>query len=548
MIPSPSVSSLPFHKIPHQPDVFLKYVGLSAEVLSFYHHPPALRAFDRAAAEVRGISFPRLQMAEILQSQNETFGSSDAVRSAIADLTGPDCVAVVTGQQAGLFTGPVYTIYKALTALRLSEELRRRGLTAVPIFWMASDDHDLAEITRLKVPAPGRDNLVLDGRELLFGTTNLPPRPVGSIALPATASSLLDEYTASFAGEWRHPMRAQLASACQPGMTFTESFGHIMAQLFEGRGLVLFDPRDARAKRLAAPVIETALRAARSLRTQLAERGQALQASGLAAQVAVLPRSSLVFLEENGERRLLVESDGRFVLKDRAKKYFTIDELIDLLKNAPERFSPNVLLRPVVQDSLFPTVAYVGGPSEVSYFAQVAPIYESCNRPMPVIWPRSSFTVIQPEIRAIMQRPALTLEDCFQGRNHVLRKILQARPSRFDDLLAGLRRCADHDLELLKPALVAADASLGPAADNVKRKLMHRVTSLETKFGNFRLRQDSALREAMRFLFNHCYPDGNLQERELGVHYLLASLGPSLLDAVYETIDLQAFTHRVLSY
>ncbi len=547
MIQSPSIASLPFQRIPRQPGLFLEYVRLSADALRFYRHPPSLDALALAAEEVRARVFPRLEMAEILHEQNKGFGGSASAQSAIEDLTRPDCVAVVTGQQTGLFTGPLLTIYKALTALRLSEGLRRRGLISVPIFWMASDDHDLAEVTRLTIPAQHNETSVLDARQRLFGTTDFPPRPVGPIALPPAITSILDEYTGAFWGTWRDSMRAQLVSACRPGTTFAEAFGRLMTQLLGPRGLVLFDPRDARAKRLAAPLIGEVLRGARSLRAQLMERTTMLENSGLAAQVAVQPRSAPVFVEEDGERRLLVESEGGFVLKDQGKR-FTLDELMVLLESAPERFSPNVLLRPVVQDSLFPAVAYVGGPAEVSYFAQAAAFYDILQRPMPVIWPRSSFTVVSEDIRPTMQRYGLSLEDCFRGLDHVSRRALEARPSRIDALFADLRGHGEHDLEELRPALAAVDPSLGPAVDTIRRKLLHRIASLETKFVHYRMRQAGEMREEVQSLLNHCYPNGNLQERELGIYHLLASVGPSLLDTVYDSIDLNAFTHRIVTF
>lgn len=542
-----SVMTLPFDRIPHQPAVFLKYVGTSHGALSFYRHPPTLEALIRAADEIRSGTFPRQEVAEILRRQNESFGSSDPVRSAIADLARPDSVAVVTGQQIGLFTGPILTVYKALTALRLSEELRRRGFNAVPIFWMASDDHDLAEITRLTIPGPGPEIRVLDSRELLFGRTEMPPRPVGSIRLPDTIRQVIDAYGYSFIGEWSDEIRSRLTSACQPGITLADCFGRVMAELFRGKGLILFDPRDADAKMLAAPVIRKALGETRMLRAQLAGRSRQLQDSGLQAQVAVLPHSTMVFFEEEGERRLLITRDGEFVPKDTNRR-FQLDELLCLTESAPERFSPNVLLRPLVEDHLFPTVAYVAGPAEISYFAEIEPLYRFYSRPMPVVWPRASFTVLAAEMRASMERHGLHLEDFFEGERHLVQKILKAQPARSEELLAHLAGCADQGIEQLKPAVASADSSLGPAAETVRRKLLHRISSLHAKFVSFEMRRNSTLRAELSHLVNRCYPNGNLQERELGVHYLLAQLGPQLVDTLYGLVELGSYTHQMVRF
>jgi bacillithiol synthase len=541
---SPAVATMPFAKIPHQPGVFLKYVERSPDVLGYYRHPPTLEALGASVAETRRLSFPRLEMVDILGRQNESYGNDESVRRALGRLAQPDSVAVVTGQQVGLFTGPMLTVFKALTALELSRALCQQGCNCIPVFWMATDDHDLAEVTRLVIPGP--EARVLDAREQLFEAREMPPLPVGTIPLPETIGQLLDAYTASFAAfEWGRAVKGQLAAACRPGTTFAGAFARLMAELFRGKGLVLFDPRDARAKQLSAPVIGRALGEAQAMRAGLAERSHALQSSGFAAQVAVLPRSTLVFFEERGERRLLLTEGGAFKLKD-TDRLFASDELRDLLEIDPERFSPNALLRPLVQDHLFPTVAYVGGPAEVSYFAQVEPLYHFCHRPMPVIWPRQSFTILDPEIRTVMERYSLELQDCFLGATGIVRKILHAQPAQFEVQLSRLRALVDRATGKLRPSMAAADASLGPAMDTARRKILHRAGSLQNRFVNCEMHQNPVLRSDVREVLSRCLPNGHLQEREIGVYPLLARLGPGLLDVLSASLEIADFRHRIL--
>jgi bacillithiol biosynthesis cysteine-adding enzyme BshC len=546
MMDSPSFRSLPFHRLPHQPGVFLKYVDSSADVLPFFRHPPTLEGIHLAVDDARLRPFPRRELAEILRSQNQRFGGGHPVRQAIEELEKPDSVAILTGQQVGLFAGPLLTIYKALTALRLSDDLRRDGINAVPIFWLASDDHDLAEIARMAAPGPGFETRMLDVREFLFGTTAVPPHPVGTIRLPGTIRQLVQTYCGSQPeSAWGREFLAQLAECYAPGTTFAEAFGRLMALIFQGRGLILFDPRDSGAKRLSAPVLGSALQEATGLRAQLADRSRALQQSGMAAQVAVLPHSTLVFLEDEGGRRLLVTKELGFTLRDTGRMFF-LDELLELTRSAPERFSPNVLLRPVVQDHLFPTVAYVGGPAEVSYFAQIEPLYQFYGRPMPVIWPRSSYTILDAGICATLDNLGLQLEDCFHGERHLLHTILKNRPAPFSDVLNGLGSYLDGSIARVTPNLVSTEPTLGPAADMVRRKLLHRIGSLQTKFLHFELRRDSALRQTVSQLLANCYPNGSLQERVLGAVPLLARFGPSMLDTLYEGIDTRSFGHRIV--
>jgi len=546
MTNTPSIRKLPFQSIPHQPGVFLQYIASAPAALSWYRHPPGRRALVEAARAALQNSFPRDALVEILTDQNDRFGSTAAVRQSIETLAKPDCVAVLTGQQAGLFAGPVLTIYKALTALRVSDELRRAGFNSVPVFWIASDDHDLAEAATLWIPGANHRTPMHDARERLFGIAALPPYPVGTIRLPEAITALTGEYAASFAAfEWGGRVRERLAIASTPGSTFSEAFGRVMADIFNARGLILFDPRDPRAKRLAAPVFSRALTEAPALRTLLDDRHRELQQAGLKPQVAVLPHTTLVFLEDQGERRLLRTGHGGFQQKETGRQ-FTTEEILRLTERQPDRFSPNVLLRPLVQDHLFPTAAYVGGPAEISYFAQVEPLYRFFDRPMPVLWPRSSFTILDKGSGEEMDRLGLQLEDFFPGERHIFRKILRAQPGSAEDLLERLSRDIAQKIETLTPSVAEVDGSLAAAADRARSKILHRIASLESRFVSSEIRRNLDLRNVVARLLQSCYPNGNLQERQLGAHYLLARDGPSLLDILYSSIEMEDFRHQIV--
>jgi uncharacterized protein YllA (UPF0747 family) len=202
----------------------------------------------------------------------------------------------------------------------------------------------------------------------------------------------------------------------------------------------------------------------------------------------------------------------------------------------------------VVQDYLFPTVAYVGGPAEISYFAQVATLYQFYGRTMPVIWPRSSFTVIDPESRATLERYGLTFEDCFLGANPMARKIIEERHPEFETQFAQLRSLVNARIDELKPALATIDASLGPASETARRKLLHRADSLNARFLHFELRRNEALRNEVRRMLNASYPNENLQERELGFFSVQARIAYSLVEALLPLINPRdSFAHRIVS-
>lgn len=544
----PSVTALAFRTLPHQPGTFLEYLDWSPRAAAFYRRPPALSSVRETAEEKRGTASPRTEMAEILKEQNQSYGCCKATLRAIENLSRPGSVAVLTGQQIGFFAGPVLAVYKALTAVRLSDELRREGFNAVPVFWMASDDHDLAEITRIPVTDTGGSVRSFDFRETLFGARDLPPRPVGDIAIPEAVGEVISRYLDSLAGNRISEARSQIAAAYRPGISLADAFGQLMSRLFAGRGLVIFNPRARVAKQLALPVFERALADARALQALLAARSKDLIAAGLQPQVSSAPHATLVFLESDQQRRLLETGAGSTVTVKQTGRRYAASELQALLHAAPERFSPNVLLRPILQDHLFPTVAYVGGPAEISYFAQVEPLYRHFNSPMPVVWPRGSFTVLLAETGSIMDRYGLSLEDCFQGKMHSAKRALQTLHGRPEELLTRMERNIDECLEEWGSMARQVNPSLKPAADTARRKLLHRTRSLKTKFANFELRRNHALNEDLEKLWNGAFPEGDLQERVIGVHYLLSRLGPSLMDAVYDAIDIHSFTHKILRF
>ena len=547
----PDATRVPFPRIPHQSQLFLDYLALSPKALSFYGRPPTTESLERAVGEdISGIAIPRLQIAAVLRRQNLAYGSSAKTMDHIQELEKSDCVAILTGQQVGLFSGPLYTIHKAFTAIRLADDLRHRGIRAVPVFWMASEDHDLAEVTRVSVLGPDSVLQTLDYRTLLFQdpTQDENARPVGSIAFPGSIHEAIEGYLASLAGSpWQTEVRSQLESTYRPAATFSESFGRLMANLFRDQGLVLFDPQDREAKGLLSNLIERSIRNSSEIYERLVARNAALQEAGYHTQVSVLENSTVLFLHDEGERKALTRLDSGFGVKN-SRRHFTETELVRLAQTAPENFSPNVLLRSLVQDHLFPTVAYVAGPSEIAYFAQIQVLYELFGRPMPVIWPRASMTFLEPETGAEMEAAGLEFEDFLKGKHHVVERLITVNSdSDTTALLRKLQGLLESELQQLRPDLEAVDASLGPALETARRKILHQVEALQTKFVHFEARHNRAILDKADFLLNHCYPNKNLQERELGVSYFLARHGPSFMAEIYSQVEPESFEHKVVS-
>lgn len=539
--------ALPFRKLPRQNEQFLRYLERAPQIVRFYSRAPELGSLKVAAEQdMRSFNFPRSRIAAILQRQNAAWGNSEAAFDRIRDLERPGSVAILTGQQVGLFTGPLYTVYKAMTALRLAEELRRFGIPAAAVFWMDAEDHDLAEVTRIAALDRGGGLHRMDCRALLFGPGAESARAVGSIELPEAIRQVVSEFVSWLApAPWEHQVRELLQSTYVPGSTLAGAFASLMVRLFRGKGLVLFDPRDPEAKRLMTPVFRRAILEADRVHSALTERNRALEEAGFHPQVSVQEDSTVLFFEEQSRRRSVIRQGRGFALKGTGSAYQP-EELAAMAESTPERFSPNVLLRPIVQDHLFPTAAYVGGPAEVSYLLQIETLYRLFDRPMPVIWPRASMTVLGEEVRAMLLEYGLSFQDCTEERSRLLEGMAKAgSPPDSAAAAAGLREEINCALDEVGPTLTSIDPTLGAALDNARRKILRNVARIESRAS--RLGGQAALREEHAdFLLNNCWPGGHLQERELTVHQLIAGNGPEILEGIYDAIRVGEASHLVI--
>jgi bacillithiol synthase len=542
-----NITDVPFRSIPRQSELFLSYLESAPAALRFYQQAPSMESLKNAA-RITGMDpkYPRAQIGSILRRQNRSYGCDAATLDRIADLENPDSVAVVTGQQVGLLTGPLYTIFKAMTAVRLAGELRRRGINAVPVFWMDTEDHDLAEVTHLTVLNEDCSLEKFDYRTIF--SQQPPACPVGDIRFPeAVRQAVLDFLSRLPEGDGKPGLKLQLESTYRPGTTFTQSFAELMVRMLQGSGLVFFDPRDGEAKQLVSGVFQTALRQENELREALLRRNRELENSGFHSQVSVLENSTVLFFIENGERRALEKrSDSRFGLKNTERAY-TAEEMLNIAARNPEKFSSNVLLRPLVQDHLFPTIAYVGGSSELAYFAQIEVLYRLYGRPMPVIWPRDSLTLIEPEVGEAMDRLGIEIRNCFQEKQALAQKAIRNSGfSKAAESLDELQGRLDAALTEIKPELQAFEPPLAQALETARRKITHNVQLLKSRVVRFEEARNSSLSAALEMMLNNCYPYQTLQERELGIHHFLARHGFPVLDAIRSAMERDGFAHRVL--
>jgi bacillithiol synthase len=517
---------IPFREIPHTSKLFSSYLEDFSRVSSYYSHPPTAAGIDVAAAEVRLDPAIRRAVVEILREQNQRFsagGKLDAATAGNLDRLAASAVAIVTGQQVGLFSGPAFSFYKALSAVRCAEETTRRGIDAVPVFWLATEDHDLAEVNHTFWNS--RNGLA---RYELAANDKDAGRHVGEVILGDAIEPLVSTAAQTLEGPFAEDVARALRESYTRGETYGSAFGKLMARLLAGRGIVFIDPLDPRFHRLAAPVYLRALDEAGPLRDALLARSKELDGAGFHDQVKVTHETTLLFYNVGGRREPLRSRNGKFFAGDAE---FTRDQLAAAVESLPESFTPSALLRPVVQDTLLPTAAYFGGPAEVAYMAQAQVNYKTLLGRMPAILPRASFTILEQPIARFLAQYGLEIRDILAGPQHLRAKMEQkslpaALATRFDESEAALRKM----LQSYEEPLERLDSTLVEALRASERKILHQIEQLKGKVARAENFRSGILDRHERILLDSLYPSGGLQERSLCALPLLASVGPGLLD------------------
>jgi bacillithiol synthase len=514
--------------LPGTSRLFADYVYRFDRVERYYSFAPfSVEAYREAAEKVEYPESRRAAITNILGRQN---GASPAV-----ELLGrPGTVAVVTGQQVGLFSGPSYTIYKALTAARIAAELRQQGIPAVPLFWLATQDHDLEEVNHCWVYDPSHQPVKLSAR-----ASAKPGQPVGGVVLDELPLEELEAALGRFA--FGPEVIQQVREAYVPGSTYGAAFRKLMQSLLKRFDIPVLDPLDEEVQELAAPLLRQAVGATPELVSRLAERNAELEAAGYHAQVLVEKQTSLFFLIEAGQRVTLRRREGNYVANGRT--YTAAD-----LEQRSNQLSPNALLRPVVQDYLLPTAAYVGGPAEVAYLAQSQVLYEGLLGRMPVIIPRQGFTVLDGRAQKLFTRYGLALPHFYHGEE-ALREQIAAHlvPPEVQELAAKTQREIGGPLERFYGGLQEFDPTLAAALEKSRRKMEYQLQKLMLKVNREAMRRDHRAQQDAAYLYSTVYPHRHLQERFYSFLPFMAQHGPDLLDRMYDSLHSECADHRLVA-
>jgi bacillithiol biosynthesis cysteine-adding enzyme BshC len=484
----------------------------------------------------------RDRIASVVAAQQARRGAPQPSRDAGARLAHQQTVAVLTGQQAGAFGGPLFTLLKAITAIQLARMASRtHGVPVVPVFWVDAEDHDWEEVASCTV---------LDAA-LQPRTVTIPPPegagdlPVAALKLDARVEQSLDELQQALAQtDFTGWVLDDLRAAYRSGSGMADAFARWLETILGPYGLVVFDSADAAAKPLVADLFARELQTAGRSAALASESGDLLAARGHAPQVVPQPDSVSLFHIDGARRSIRRQGDGFLIGEHR----HTPGALAAEAASNPDRFSPNVLLRPVVQDTLFPTIAYVAGPSELAYLGQLGGVYRHFGVPMPLMYPRATATLVDAATARFLARYDLPLEELQPQDESALNRLLHSQlPQSIEQAMTEAEDSIRRGMQQVIDAMPALDPTLAGAARTTLGKMEHELRSLQSKMIHAAKRRDETLRRQFTRAQVQAFPHGHPQERTLGVVFFLNRYGPALVDRLLEELPVELGQHWVIS-
>ena len=484
----------------------------------------------------------REAVAEALLDQQRRRDAPAESLAATPLLRDPRTVAIVTGQQAGVFGGPLFTLLKALTAIRLAEEAgREHQVPTVAIFWVDAEDHDWDEVKRCCV----LDRDSQPTAVTLADPTGANEQPISRLALDSGVATVLDDLQRSLIStEFTESLFRDLAEIYAPGVGMATAFARWIERLLGPRGLIVYDSSDPAMKRLASAVFEREVESAGRTTELAVAAGAALERRGYHAQVTPQPGSLALFHLNDRRDPVRVQGDG-FVIGDR---HAARASLLEQVRSTPEHFSPSVLLRPLVQDTLFPTVCYVAGPSELAYLAQLRDVYAAFKIPMPLIYQRASATLVDSNAMRFLTRHDFPFEALRAQDEGALNELLASQlPPTVEASLQDAARAIEERMITLAKEVPQIDPTLEGTARSTLSRMQDDLKKLHGKIIQAAKRRDETLRRQYHHARAQAFPGGQPQERELAMVYFLNKYGPSLVERLAEELPLEMGYHWLIT-
>ena len=538
---------LNFGDIPGNHNLFLDYLYEFDNVKNFYKtnfrdKDEYLQVFKKVSDNHTGF---RTELPTILTGQYKDFSPSEKTTKNISALKDNKTLAVVTGQQLGILGGPLYTFYKIITAIKLSNFLSERydDFRFVPVFWLEGDDHDFNEVRNINLVNDNNEVIKIEYGQEIEEEENR--GSVGYLKINETVNQFFSTLEQNLrTTEFTPDLLGKIKSFYSPGKTLKQAFKELVFWLFDQYGLVIFDPQDAEIKKLLKPVFIKEITDFRKHSEKLVHVSAKLEEL-YHAQVKVRPVN---LFYSNDEGRFLIEPvENEFRLKRKRKK-FTYDELIEMINNEPENFSPNVLLRPICQDYILPTAFYVGGPSEISYFAQVMPLYDFFKVEAPIIYPRSSATLVEKNINSIVEKYNIGLSELFADIEKVKNKVIQSiSQTAVDDIFNITSNQIEIAFDQLKEKLFELDKTISDSSSKYKQKIFYYIDELKGKAVDAQKKKYETTVRQIDKVANSLHPNSNMQERELNFIYFANKYGPEIYNRIFEELSINKFDHQLIN-
>ncbi|OGC85798.1 MAG: bacillithiol biosynthesis cysteine-adding enzyme BshC [candidate division Zixibacteria bacterium RBG_16_48_11] len=502
-----------------------------------------LSSFQAIQTQIQSQKYPRQALAEILAEQNRSFGASQKTLANIEALKEKECCVVFTGQQIGLFGGPLYTIYKSLTAIKLAEHLSGElKIKVIPLFWMATDDHDFAEINHI---------YFVDKQNKLVKLEYQPQKewngyPASQIVLDEKINQTLEILeTSGREGKFNREILKKLKEFYAPGQPYYLAFARWMSFLLSKYGLVLLNPADTRLKTLLSSIFTSELEKNGELQNLVEKTNSRLEKLNYHRQVHKLEEVTNLFY--HSPRRVHISRENGKFRWEGASTSVDSSKLVQMVENSPQDFSANVLLRPVLESFLFPNLAHVAGPSEVAYFAQIKALHEEHKVVMPVIYPRQSLTLVEPEIKNILAKLGISCLEIMQDVEQAYNRIIEKKvPDQAEELLNQTRAELKQKVEAMGKEILKIQPGLKPNLEFTIGKIDFEFNKFKEKFFQAYKKQFKEIKEEVYTARQMLYPQNIFQERIFNITHFLNGHGFGFVDYLYQNLDLDSVDHHVL--
>jgi len=540
-----------FEKLPHSEGSFSKlfddYIGQFQKVRQYFEADfHSLQNFPIHAEQIARQAKHRPVVADVLVDQNRQMGASEKTLENARRLGDSNTFAIVTGQQVGILGGPLYTIYKTVTALKLAERLASSypEYRFVPVFWLEGEDHDFAEVNKVNVlnadHAPVEIEYVPKAKQILKN-----PGAVGEMQLNSTLDHFFEQLQKTLPNsEFKASLLSMLKTAYTPSSTLNTSFSRFIGTLFHDAGLVFISSNDRRLKELLVPIFLKELQDYPKVSQLIIQRSAELE-ERYHAQIKTKAMNLFMFFK--GGRYFIEPREHDFSLRG-TRQYFQKEELLKIVTETPELISPNVALRPICQDTLLPTLAYVGGPSEIAYFAQLKPVYGYFDLTMPIIYPRASVTIYEQKFERILEKYQLELLEFFGDPEKVSRKVVELISEvKIDEMFNDAVKRTNELMAEMKYGLNYIDSTLMGPLEGTRAKIESHLLVLKEKVIEAQKRKHEIALRQVRKVIDSIVPRGNLQERVLSIVYFMNKYGLDFVQRLRNDVEIDRFKHQILN-